>query len=196
MEITVSRKFRKLVPQKDNFSEELKATVGKLSLVCIGRTIERDGSRGKFYHKDGVYDFATLSPADNGYCLAEILDSHGNRKSVKFSYDESGILVPDDEVTFNINHPGSLRRPHPAISTRKVLEGMVNENVLINDNIPLDNNLYTMRKIQSCNGVGYNASFFNSQGQTIDAKYDYITLAGVLVPEKKFPAELLLIPTY
>ena len=191
MEINVSRKFKRLVPGINNFPEELKATVGKLSLVNVGRTMQRDRSIGRIYHKDGVYDFATLTPVDNGYCLAEILDINGNRQKVKFSYDESGILVPDDEVTFNINHPGSLRKPHPEVSIIRVLEAMVGENVLINDDIPIGNNIYTIRKIQSCNGVGYNASYPNSHEETIDAKYEYKSLAGILVPNAKFPSVLM-----
>ena len=196
MEINVSRRFKKLVAGIDNFPEELKAIDGKLSLICIARTLARDGSRGKFCHEDGVYDFATLTPANNGYCFAEILDANGNRKKVKFSYSESGILVPEDKLSFYIDHPGSLRKPHPSVSTIKVLEAMVDQNVLINDDKPKDNNIYTIRKIQSCNGVGYNASFFNSQNQTVDAKYDYETLAGILVPKDKFPAKLMPPRTY
>jgi hypothetical protein len=192
VQINLSRRFVKLTPGIDNFPKEIGIKLGELSLVCIGRTL--DGN-DRLYHEDGVYDFAKLIPSDNGYCLAEILHTDGKTEQVKFSYSEAGILLPMDPTNFSITHPGSLRRPHPNISTRKVLESMVHQDVLINDDKPEANNTYTMRKIQSCNGVGYNASFVNSQGQAIDAKYDYKTLAGVLVPSAKFPSGLT-VPMY
>jgi len=192
MEIEVSRRFRKLMPEIDNFSAQLGERVGKLSLVHIARTLQ---GNGRLYHDDGVYDFANLIPTGNGDCLAQILHPNGKTEEVKFSYDESGILVPDDTINRKILHLGSLRKPHPQklsryIDIKGILERRVGESALINDNRPPGNSIYSMRILGDVNGVGYNASFMADDGSCKVDKYGYDSLATVLVTDEKFCGEL------
>lgn len=190
MEINLSRRFRKLINGIDDFPGELEIRTGKLSLVCIAGTINPDGSKGKIYHEDGIYELAQLSPAENGYCNALVLKEDGKTERVKFTYIESGILVPSDELSFQLPHPGIFRKPHNSVSTKKALEPMTGEAVLVNDNKPPKNNIYSTRIIDFCNGEGYNAQIKNPQGEIETVKFGYDSVAGVLVPEKKFPSYL------
>jgi hypothetical protein len=188
IEIELSRRFVKLVQGIDNFPEAIRKKPGELSFVYIGKTLS--GKRD-FYHEDGVFEPAYLNPCDNSDCIAKVLHSNGTTEDVMFSYNESGILVPADSLTRRILHPGTLRKPHPSKTFIGILERRAGEPVLINDNMPPRNNIYSLRILGNANGVGYNAHIRDDDGIERDVKFGYETLAGVLVSSKeKFSGEL------
>jgi len=190
VEIELARRFRKLIPEIDNFSVQLGERVGYLSLVCIAQTLEPNGTPGRLYHGDGVFEFAYLNPGSNGDCLARILHTDGKTEDVRFSYYESGILVPDDQLSRKIIHPGLLRKPHPVKSIKEILERRTNEPAFINDDVPKGNSIYSLRILGDINGIGYNANVRNDNGINQDIKFGYDSLAGVLVSDEKFTGEL------
>lgn len=188
MQIDLSRRFRKLRLPVDNFSRELGAKSGKLCLVSIAKG---DSLSGRFFHEDGDYDFAALTPQNGGHCLAQVLSPDGSTKEVKFSYSESWILVPEDDFSFQIEHPGLYRKIHNFISVRKILEVMTGDYALINDNHPRDNSVYSSRVIESCDVDGYTASIIDSDGETKSVGFLYSEVAGIMAPKGKIPAEFV-----
>lgn len=188
MDIQIPRRFKRLIPEVDDIRNELIANKERLCLVSIAEKIS-----GKPYHDDGVYDFARVYPSSDGLSAqAQILKKAGETETIDFFYDEAGgLLVPEDDIVIPMEHPGSFRRIPSLVPTKRVLERMVGQVVLVNDYEPKDNRTYSTRVIESCGGNSYRARIMDGD-KTVELKvieFNYDHVAGILIPDAILPAE-------